>query len=97
MFAVTAGHGIESHIQAFEAKHDDYNAILLKSLADRLAEAAAEYLHFKIRKEYWGYAVDESLDNEAMIREEYQGIRPAPAIRLVLTTPRKTPFGRCLT
>lgn len=78
MFAVTAGHGIESHIQAFEAKHDDYNAILLKSLADRLAEAAAEYLHFKIRKEYWGYAVDESLDNEAMIREEYQGIRPAP-------------------
>ncbi|MBK9688954.1 MAG: methionine synthase [Saprospiraceae bacterium] len=77
-FAVTAGHGIEKHIEKYEADHDDYNAILLKSLADRLAEAAAEYLHEKVRKEYWAYAKDEHLNNEERIRESYQGIRPAP-------------------
>lgn len=77
-FAVTAGHGIEKHIEKYEAVHDDYNAILLKSLADRLAEAAAEYLHEKVRKEYWGYAKEENLDNDERIRENYQGIRPAP-------------------
>ncbi|MBP9195399.1 MAG: methionine synthase [Saprospiraceae bacterium] len=77
-FAVTAGHGIEKHIEKYEAKHDDYNAILLKSLADRLAEAAAEYLHEKVRKEYWGYANNEHLTNEERIKESYQGIRPAP-------------------
>lgn len=78
MFAVTAGLGIESHIKNFESQHDDYNAILLKSLADRLAEAAAEYLHYKIRTQYWAYAPEESLDYERLIGEKYRGIRPAP-------------------
>ena len=77
-FAVTAGIGIEPHLARFEADHDDYNAILLKSLADRLAEALAEHLHKRVRREFWGYAVDESLDNEALIGERYRGIRPAP-------------------
>ncbi|MBK6728443.1 MAG: methionine synthase [Xanthomonadales bacterium] len=77
-FAVTAGLGIESHIARFEAQHDDYNAILLKALADRLAEALAEALHRKVRRELWGYAADESLDNDALIAEHYRGIRPAP-------------------
>jgi 5-methyltetrahydrofolate--homocysteine methyltransferase len=77
-FAVTAGLGIEGHVRRFEADHDDYSAILLKSLADRLAEAFAEYLHLKVRREYWGYAAAEGLDNDALIREEYAGIRPAP-------------------
>ena len=77
-FAVTAGIGIDERVAAFEAQHDDYNAILLKALADRLAEAFAERMHERVRKEFWGYAADESLDNEALIREKYQGIRPAP-------------------
>jgi len=77
-FAVTAGLGIEAHVARFEAQHDDYNAILLKALADRLAEALAEALHRKVRRELWGYATDESLDNEALIDEKYRGIRPAP-------------------
>ena len=77
-FAVTAGLGIEEHIARFEADHDDYNAILLKSLADRLAEAGAEYLHARVRREFWGYATDEALDNDALIAEKYRGIRPAP-------------------
>jgi len=77
-FAVTAGIGIDEHVQRFEAAHDDYHAILLKALADRLAEAFAEVLHLRVRREYWGYAKDETLDNEALIREEYKGIRPAP-------------------
>ncbi len=77
-FAVTAGLGIEEHVRRFEAEHDDYSAILLKALADRLAEAFAEYLHLKVRREYWGYAPAEGLDNESLIREEYKGIRPAP-------------------
>lgn len=77
-FAVTAGIGIDERVAAFEAQHDDYNAILLKALADRLAEALAELIHERVRKEFWGYAADESLDNEALIREKYQGIRPAP-------------------
>ena len=77
-FAVTAGLGIEEHVARFEADHDDYNAILLKSLADRLAEAGAEYLHARMRREFWGYADDESLDNDALIAEQYRGIRPAP-------------------
>ena len=78
MFAVTAGIGIEPHVARFEAAHDDYNAILLKALADRLAEALAERLHQRVRKEFWGYVADESLDNEALIAEQYRGIRPAP-------------------
>ncbi len=77
-FAVTAGIGIDAHVARFEADHDDYNAILLKALADRLAEALAERLHQRVRKEFWGYAVDETLDNEALIAERYAGIRPAP-------------------
>jgi len=77
-FAVTAGLGIEKKVAEFEAAHDDYSAILLKALADRLAEAAAEWLHAEVRKHYWGYAAAETLDNEALIAEKYQGIRPAP-------------------
>ena len=77
-FAVTAGLGIELKLAEFEATHDDYHAIMLKSLADRLAEATAEWLHERVRKEYWGYAADEALDNEALIKEAYRGIRPAP-------------------
>ncbi|QNH16722.1 methionine synthase [Xanthomonas sp. SS] len=77
-FAVTAGIGIEPHVARFEAEHDDYNAILLKALADRLAEALAERLHQRVRREFWGYVVDEALDNEALIAEKYRGIRPAP-------------------
>ena len=76
-FAVTI-HGIEKHIKAFEENLDDYNKIILQALADRLAEAFAEYLHVKTRKEYWGYAADETLTNESLISEQYQGIRPAP-------------------
>ncbi|MCE1172382.1 MAG: cobalamin-dependent protein, partial [Azovibrio sp.] len=77
-FAVTAGLGIEGRVKAFEAAHDDYNAIMLKALADRFAEAAAEWLHREVRRRYWGYANGEALDNEALIAERYAGIRPAP-------------------
>ncbi len=77
-FAVTAGIGIDEHIRRFEAGHDDYSSILLKALADRLAEACTEYLHEKVRKEYWGYVRDETLSNEDLIAERYRGIRPAP-------------------
>ncbi|HVK50115.1 MAG TPA: methionine synthase [Pseudoxanthomonas sp.] len=77
-FAVTAGIGIDQHVARFEADHDDYNAILLKALADRLAEAFAERLHQRVRTQFWGYAADESLDNEALVAERYLGIRPAP-------------------
>jgi 5-methyltetrahydrofolate--homocysteine methyltransferase len=77
-FAVTAGHGIESHLANFRAHHDDYSDILLKALADRLAEAFAERLHQHVRTTLWGYAAGEQLTNEALIREQYRGIRPAP-------------------
>ena len=77
-FAVTTGLGIEPHLERFRAEHDDYNAILLKSLADRLAEAFAERLHQRVRTELWGYAADEQLSNDDLIAERYQGIRPAP-------------------
>jgi len=77
-FAVTAGIGIEDRVAEFEADHDDYNSILLKALADRLAEAFAERLHERVRQEFWGYAPAESLSNEELIKEEYRGIRPAP-------------------
>ncbi|REL31840.1 methionine synthase [Thalassotalea euphylliae] len=77
-FAVSAGFGADELVKAYDAEHDTYNSILLKAVADRLAEASAEYLHEKVRKEYWGYAPDETFDNEALIREQYQGIRPAP-------------------
>jgi 5-methyltetrahydrofolate--homocysteine methyltransferase len=77
-FAVTAGHGLETLVREFEAAHDDYSAILAKALADRLAEAFAERLHQRVRTELWGYAPTERLDNVGLIREQYQGIRPAP-------------------
>ncbi len=77
-FVVTAGIGIEAKLAEFEAQHDDYHAIMLKALADRLAEAFAEFLHAKVRRDDWGYAADETLDNDALIAEKYAGIRPAP-------------------
>jgi 5-methyltetrahydrofolate--homocysteine methyltransferase len=77
-FAVTAGIGVDRLVAEFEAAHDDYNAILAKALSDRLAEAFAERLHERVRREYWGYAPGESLENADLIREKYQGIRPAP-------------------
>ncbi|MBL1281432.1 MAG: methionine synthase [Fluviicola sp.] len=77
-FTVTSGLGLEDRINAFEADHDDYNSIMLKALADRFAEAFAEFLHKKVRTELWGYSSSEKFTNEALIKEEYKGIRPAP-------------------
>ncbi len=77
-FALSTGFGIDAHVARFEADHDDYSAIMLKALADRLAEAFAELMHKKVRKEIWGYAKNEDLKNEDLIKEEYDGIRPAP-------------------
>jgi len=77
-FAVTAGIGIEEKLELFKGAHDDYNDILLKALADRFAEAFAEHMHERVRKEFWGYAVDESFNNNDLIKEKYRGIRPAP-------------------
>ena len=77
-FAVTTGIGADQLAEEYEAQHDDYNAIMVKALADRLAEAFAEHLHERVRREHWGYAADETLDNEALIKEKYRGIRPAP-------------------
>ena len=77
-FAVTTGIGIDEHVARFEQQHDDYNSILLKALADRLAEAFAERMHERVRKEFWAYASDESLNYNDLIAENYQGIRPAP-------------------
>ncbi len=77
-FVVTSGIGIDVKVEAFEADHDDYNSILIKALADRLAEAFAEYAHKLVRTDFWGYSHNESLDNEALIKEQYIGIRPAP-------------------
>ncbi len=77
-FAVTAGVGIEPLVEQYEKEHDDYNSIMIKAVADRLAEAFAELMHKKIRTELWGYATSETFDNESLIKEKYQGIRPAP-------------------
>ena len=77
-FAVTTGHGVEKKVAEFQAKHDDYSAIMLKALADRLAEAFAELMHHRVRTDLWGYASDEILTNEQMVNEQYRGIRPAP-------------------
>ena len=77
-FAVTAGIGIDEHVERFDQDHDDYHSIMLKALADRLAEAFAERMHERVRKEFWGYAREENLDNDALIDEKYRGIRPAP-------------------
>jgi 5-methyltetrahydrofolate--homocysteine methyltransferase len=78
LFAVTAGVGVDARVAQFEAAQDDYRAIMLKAIADRLAEAFAEYLHLRVRTEFWGYAADEKLSNEELIKEAYRGIRPAP-------------------
>ena len=78
VFAVTAGIGLEELVKRFEQNNDDYSALLAKSLADRLAEAFAERLHERVRKEFWGYAKNEHLDNDSLISEQYRGIRPAP-------------------
>ncbi|MDM8559892.1 methionine synthase [Candidatus Parabeggiatoa sp. HSG14] len=78
VFAVTAGIGIDEHVTRFEKAHDDYNSILLKALADRLAEAFAEQMHERVRQQFWGYAPDENFTNEELIKENYRGIRPAP-------------------
>lgn len=77
-FCVTTGFGVDEKAAEFEKNHDDYNSIMVKALGDRLAEAFAEYLHEKVRKDFWGYASNENLSNEALIKEEYKGIRPAP-------------------
>lgn len=77
-FCVTTGFGVDEKAAEFEKAHDDYNSIMVKALADRMAEAFAEFLHLKIRKEIWGYASDEALGNDALIKEQYEGIRPAP-------------------
>jgi len=77
-FVVTTGIGLDEHVQRFEADHDDYNSILIKALADRLAEALAEYMHQEVRRKHWGYAANETLTNEELIKETYRGIRPAP-------------------
>ena len=95
-FAVTAGLGIEKHIERFLADHDDYSAILLKALADRLAEAFAEALHERVRKEFWGYAGDESLGNDDLIDEKYRGIRPAPGYPACPDHTEKTTLFRLL-
>lgn len=95
-FAVTAGHGIETKLAEFEAEHDDYSGIMLKALADRLAEAFAERMHQRVRTEFWGYAADEALDNEALIREQYQGIRPAPGYPACPDHSEKTELFRLL-
>jgi 5-methyltetrahydrofolate--homocysteine methyltransferase len=78
MFAVTTGIGVEERAARFAAKHDDYAAIMLKAIGDRLAEAFAEMMHERVRRDLWGYAADESLPHEALIKEAYRGIRPAP-------------------
>ncbi|MEZ4792682.1 MAG: vitamin B12 dependent-methionine synthase activation domain-containing protein [Gelidibacter sp.] len=77
-FCVTAGFGTDELAKEFEKNHDDYNSIMIKALADRLAEAFAEYLHKEVRTNHWSYAQDENLSNEELIKENYKGIRPAP-------------------
>jgi 5-methyltetrahydrofolate--homocysteine methyltransferase len=77
-FAVTSGIGVDELVQQYDAENDDYKSIMAKALADRLAEAFAEYLHREVRTHWWGYAQDETLSNEDLIREKYRGIRPAP-------------------
>jgi 5-methyltetrahydrofolate--homocysteine methyltransferase len=95
-FAVTTGIGLDALVAAHEAAHDPYSAILAKALADRLAEAFAERLHEQVRREYWGYAPDEALDNGALIREQYRGIRPAPGYPACPDHTEKGPLFRLL-
>ncbi|HSF53279.1 MAG TPA: methionine synthase [Algoriphagus sp.] len=95
-FAVTSGLGMEAKLSEFQAAGDDYNDIMFKALADRLAEAAAEYIHEEVRKNYWGYSTEESLDNDSLIREEYPGIRPAPGYPACPEHSEKVTIGRLL-
>jgi len=95
-FAVTAGHRVDELVAAFESAHDDYAAILAKSLADRLAEALAERMHERVRRELWGYAADETLSNDDIIAERYQGIRPAPGYPATPDHTQKTTLFRLL-
>ena len=92
-FAVTTGHGIDAHVKAFEQAHDDYQAILLKALADRFAESFAEHLR-RVRTEFWGYAAGEVLTNDELIREKYRGIRPAPDTQHVPIIAKNALCGR---
>ena len=78
MFAVTTGLGVDKQAARFEAEHDDYSSIMIKAIADRLAEAFAETMHARVRRDLWGYAADEALSNVELIAEKYRGIRPAP-------------------
>jgi len=96
LFAVTAGLDIDAHVKRFEMENDDYSAIMVKALADRLAEAFAELMHAKVRRELWGYVADETLDNEALIAERYQGIRPAPGYPACPDHTTKTDLFRLL-
>ena len=77
-FAVTSGHGLKNIVDEFESQQDDYNAIMVKILADRLAEALAERLHQRVRREFWGYSLNKEINIQELINEQYQGIRPAP-------------------
>ena len=77
-FCVTAGFGTDELSQKYLSDHDDYHSIMIKAISDRLAEALAEYLHMEVRRQYWGYAPEETLSNEELIKEKYKGIRPAP-------------------
>ncbi len=95
-FAVTAGIEEDALAEHFEKKHDDYNAIMVKAISDRLAEAFAEYLHLQVRKEFWGYAPEENLDNDLLIREKYQGIRPAPGYPACPEHTEKLPIWQLL-
>ncbi|HEU4664459.1 MAG TPA: methionine synthase [Dokdonella sp.] len=95
-FAVTAGIGIQTHLERFEREHDDYSSIMLKALADRLAEAFAERLHERVRREFWGYAPDEALGNDDLIDEKYRGIRPAPGYPACPDHTEKTTLFRLL-
>ncbi len=95
-FAVNAGEGVDARVKAFEKAHDDYSAIMLKALADRLAEALAERMHERVRKEFWGYARNEHLSNDELIKEKYQGIRPAPGYPACPDHSEKTTLFRLL-
>lgn len=96
-FAVTGGLEEDALADAFEAQHDDYNKIMVKAIADRLAEAFAEYLHERVRKVHWGYAANENLSNEELIRENYQGFVRRRATRPVRNTPKRARSGNCWT
>jgi len=96
-FAVTTGHGVDELSKAYEAAGDDYNAIMVQALTDRLAEAFAERMHERVRKKFWGYAPEETLDNDALIAEKYQGIGQRLATRPALTIPKRQRYSACLT